>query len=146
MQAGAGSDCFSAYGLGGHGGQCPHRAARGGDRLAVERLLHRHQSLLDARGSRFYRPGGDEDDVAQEARIGFVTAVLLPRRPRTEPPRFRRPLLCAARSPPPGASTAKLTEAVPGEAAERPWTSLQCRENVVDLALAREQLRELGTA
>ena len=32
-----------------------------------------------------------------------------------------------------------------GEAGERPRTSLQCRENVVDLALAREQLRELST-
>jgi hypothetical protein len=35
---------------------------------------------------------------------------------------------------------------VPREAAERAWTALQCRENVVDLALAREQLRELSTS
>jgi hypothetical protein len=93
-------------GLGGHGGQCPHRAARGGDQLAVERPLHRHQSLLDARGSRFYRPGGDEDDVAQEARIGFVTAVRCYRDGRGPSLRGFAALCSArqpsARSPPPG--------------------------------------------
>jgi hypothetical protein len=47
-------------------------AAQGGDQLAVERLLPRHQSLLDAQGSRFFLPGGDRDE---EARIGFMKAV-----------------------------------------------------------------------
>jgi hypothetical protein len=50
-------------------------AAQGGDQLAFERLLRRHQGLLDAQAARFYLPGGDQDDVAQEARIGFMKAV-----------------------------------------------------------------------
>src|ERR671919_979364 len=50
-------------------------AAQRGDQLAFERLLRGHQGLLDAQASRFYLPGGDQDDVAQEARIGFMKAV-----------------------------------------------------------------------
>jgi DNA-directed RNA polymerase specialized sigma subunit len=37
--------------------------------------VRRYQRLLDGRASRFYLPGGDQDDVAQEARIGFVKAI-----------------------------------------------------------------------
>jgi DNA-directed RNA polymerase specialized sigma subunit len=35
----------------------------------------RYQHLLDVHASRFYLPGGDADDIAQEARIGFMKAV-----------------------------------------------------------------------
>src|ERR671915_1542287 len=50
-------------------------AAQRGDQLAFERLLRRYQRLLDAHASRFYLPGGDVDDLVQEAHIGFIKAV-----------------------------------------------------------------------
>jgi RNA polymerase sigma-H factor len=50
-------------------------AAQRGDQLAFERLLRRYQRLLDGHASRFYLPGGDADDLVQEARIGFMKAV-----------------------------------------------------------------------
>jgi DNA-directed RNA polymerase specialized sigma24 family protein len=49
-------------------------AAQAGNELAFERLLSRHQRLLDAQASRFYLPSGDAD-VAQEARIGSMNAL-----------------------------------------------------------------------
>lgn len=50
-------------------------AAQRGDQLAFERLLRRYQRMLDAHASRFYLPGGQADDLVQEARIGFLKAV-----------------------------------------------------------------------
>lgn len=50
-------------------------AAQDGDELAFQRLLRRYQPLLDAHARRYFLPGGDDDDVAQEARIGFAKAV-----------------------------------------------------------------------
>lgn len=44
-------------------------AAQAGDQIAFERLLRRHQGLLDAHASRFYLPGGDQDDGAQDAHV-----------------------------------------------------------------------------
>jgi DNA-directed RNA polymerase specialized sigma24 family protein len=43
-------------------------AARRGDQLAFERLLRRYRRMLDVHASRFYLPGGDADDIVQEAR------------------------------------------------------------------------------
>jgi len=125
-------------------------AAQGGDQLAVERPLRRHQSLLDAHGSRFFLPGGDRDasprrHASASCRPCASTAAAAARTSAVSPPCVTRQLssaLTAARR----ARHRQLTEAVPREAAERAWTALQCRENVVDLALAREQLRELSTS
>jgi Sigma-70 region 2 len=50
-------------------------AAQAGDELAFRRLLRRHQRLLEQQAGRFYLPGGDGDDVLQEARLGFTKAV-----------------------------------------------------------------------
>src|SRR5918992_5676543 len=50
-------------------------AAQRGDQLAFGRLLSRYKRSLDAHASRFYLPGGDADDIVQEARIGFMRAV-----------------------------------------------------------------------
>src|ERR687898_2362623 len=49
--------------------------AQRGDQLSFERLLRRYRRMLDAHVSRFYLPGGDADDLVQEARIGFMKAV-----------------------------------------------------------------------
>jgi hypothetical protein len=95
-------------------------AAQGGDQLGVERLLRRHQSLLDAQGSRFFLPGGDPDDVAREApsassRRCASTAAAAARASAVLPPCITRQLssaVGAARR----AKHRQLTEAV----AERP--------------------------
>jgi DNA-directed RNA polymerase specialized sigma subunit len=51
-------------------------AAQRHDRRAEEELLRRYQPLLRATVHRFRLPAGvDRDDIAQEARIGFLRAV-----------------------------------------------------------------------
>jgi len=51
-------------------------AAKRDDRHATEELLRRYQPLLRATTHRFRLPAGiDRDDIAQEARIGFLRAI-----------------------------------------------------------------------
>jgi len=49
--------------------------AQQGDDLAQQALIRRYHRLACARGRRYYLPGGDADDVAQEALIGLYKAV-----------------------------------------------------------------------
>lgn len=123
-------------------------AAQEGDQLAFERLLRRHQGLLDAKASRFYLPGGDEDDVAQEARIGFMKAVHFYRGGRGSS--FRTfAELCVSRQLA-GALTAArrakhqpLSESARGEPAERAFAGVPDREDPLARLIARDRLREL---
>src|SRR5919106_5226632 len=123
-------------------------AAQRGDQLAFERLLRRYQRLLDAHASRFYLPGGDADDLVQEARIGFLKAVRYYRGGRGSSFRSFAELCVSRRLA--GALTAArrnkhslVTNALGGQEAERAWTALPDGDDPVDLALARERLREL---
>jgi hypothetical protein len=149
IRAGAGTDCFPAYGLGGHGGQCPprSRARRRSARCRAAAAPPPEPArcpglpLLPAGwrpGRR--RPGGT---------IRFVTAVRFYRGGRGSS--FRSFAALHYPTTVERGRRGETGQAPPahrgrgGEAAERPGTSLQCRENVVDLALGREQLRELST-
>lgn len=49
--------------------------ARSGDELAVDSLLRRYESLLRLWASEFFLPGGDDDDLRQEARLGLLAAI-----------------------------------------------------------------------
>lgn len=49
--------------------------ARGGDELAFRRLASRHSDLIDVVVARYFLPGGDKDDLRQEALIGLSEAV-----------------------------------------------------------------------
>jgi RNA polymerase sporulation-specific sigma factor len=49
--------------------------AQQGDDLAQQALIQRYHRLACARGRRYYLPGGDADDVVQEALIGLYKAV-----------------------------------------------------------------------
>jgi RNA polymerase sporulation-specific sigma factor len=123
-------------------------AAQGGDELAFERLLRRHQGLLDAQASRFYLPGGDQDDVAQEARIGFLKAVRFYRGARGSS--FRTfAELCVARQLA-GALTAAtrakhrpLSGSARGEQAERTLAALPNRDEPLDRLVAQDRLADL---
>jgi RNA polymerase sporulation-specific sigma factor len=123
--------------------------AQQGDGHALRVLLERHRPLLAGEVGRYYDlPGGDRDDTAQEARIAVAAAVRCYRGGRGSSFRsFAR--LCVSRRLA-GALTAArrkkhslVTDALGGEEAERVWTALPDRDDPVDLALAREQLREL---
>jgi RNA polymerase sporulation-specific sigma factor len=126
-------------------------AARGGDELAFQRLLRRHRGLLEEQARRFYLPGGDADDVLQEARIGFAQAA------RCYHPdhgasfaTFAR--LCVTRQLASAVTAARrgkhqpLNDAARGGAADRAWACLPAREDASDLALAHERLAELRAA
>lgn len=122
-------------------------AAQQGNQLAFERLLRRHQRLLDAQASRFYLPG-DEEDVAQEARIGFIKAVRFYRGGRGSS--FRTfAELCVSRqlaSALTASSRLKhhpLSESARGEEAERASAALPDRVEPLDQLVARERLSEL---
>jgi RNA polymerase sporulation-specific sigma factor len=123
-------------------------AAQGGDQLAFERLLRRHQSLLYAQASRFYLPGGDQDDAAQEARIGFMKAVRFYRGRRGSS--FRTfAELCVARQLAGAVAAARrskhepLNGAARGDPAERTLAAVPDRDEPVDLIVARDRLGDL---
>ena len=123
-------------------------AAQRGDQLAFERLLRRYQRLLDGHASRFYLPGGDADDVAQEARIGFMKAVRFYRGGRGSS--FRTfAELCVSRQLA-GAITAArrakhrpLNESARGDQAERTLAAVPDRDEPIDLLVARDRLGDL---
>lgn len=50
--------------------------AQDGDELAMEFLLNRYAGLLGHICDKYYLKDGDRDDLLQEARIGFVQAVM----------------------------------------------------------------------
>lgn len=125
-------------------------AARGGDEVAFQRLLRRHRDLLTATVSRFYVPGGDHDDVAQEARIGFAKAVDGYRPHRGSFRNFAS--LCINRhlnSAVKGARRAKhlvLSQAAHGEPAENAMATLPATDGYddpADRAVAAERRAEL---
>ena len=102
IRAGAGTDCFPAYGLGGHGGQCPPRSR-------ARRRSARWSSGCCAATRACSMPRAP----ASSCRVATGTTspgrhhplrhggALLPRRRRLELPQFRRPALpenCRARS------------------------------------------------
>lgn len=49
--------------------------AQQGDRAAAAELVRRYTDVAYAVASRFYMPGGDRDDVRQEALLGIVRAI-----------------------------------------------------------------------
>jgi RNA polymerase sporulation-specific sigma factor len=123
-------------------------AAQRGDQLAFERLLRRYQHSLDARVSRFYLPGGDADDVMQEARIGFVKAVRFYRGGRGSS--FRTfAELCVARQLAGAISAARrakhepLNEAARGDQAERTSAAVPDCADLLDQLVARDRLADL---
>jgi RNA polymerase sporulation-specific sigma factor len=120
-------------------------AAQGGDQLAFERLLRRHRGLLDAHASRVYLPGGDQDDVAQEARIGFMKAVRFYCASRGSSFRtFAR--LCVSRQLASAVTAARrakhqpLSESARGERAERTLAGVPDREDPLDGLIAQDRL------
>jgi len=122
--------------------------AQRGDQESFERLLVAHRGLLEFHARRFFLPGGDKQDVLQEARIGFAKAVRCYRGGRGSS--FRSfASLCVGRQLA-GALTAAqrekhrpLSEAARGEQAQRAWGALPAREDPLDRALAGERLAEL---
>jgi RNA polymerase sporulation-specific sigma factor len=123
-------------------------AAQRGDQLAFERLLRRHQGLLDAHASRFYLPGGDQDDVAQEARIGFMKAVRFYRGGRGSS--FRSfAELCVARQLASALTAARrakhgpLSESARGDQADRTLAAVPDRADSLDQVVADDRLRDL---
>src|ERR687895_1073380 len=123
-------------------------AAQRGDQLAFERLLDRYQRLLDGHASRFYLPGGDADDIAQEARIGFMKAVRFYRGGRGSSfHTFAQ--LCVARQLAGAIAAARrakhqpLNEAARGDQAERTLAAVPGREDPLDELIARDRLGEL---
>ena len=123
-------------------------AAQRGDQLAFERLLWRYHRSLDAHASRFYLPGGDADDIVQEARIGFMKAVRFYRGGRGSS--FRTfAELCVSRQLAGAIAAARrtkhrpLNESVRGEHAERALAAAPDREEPLDQLVARERLGEL---
>jgi RNA polymerase sporulation-specific sigma factor len=50
-------------------------AARRGDATAQARVLSQYEPMMRLIARRLYLPGGDHDDLAQEARVGLVDAV-----------------------------------------------------------------------
>src|SRR5918994_3332359 len=119
--------------------------AQRGDQLSFERLLRRYQRLLDAHASRFYLPGGDADDLVQEARIGFLKAVRFYRGRRGSS--FRTfAELCVSRQLA-GAITAArrgqhqpLNEATRCGHAERTLAAVPDRAEPLDRLVARDRL------
>jgi len=126
-------------------------AAGGGDEIAFRRLMHDHQGLIEQHVARFYLPGGDEDDVRQEARIGFTQAVSRYRVDRGAS--FATfAVMCMTRRLSNALATARrgkhqvLTCAVGGEQAEQAWANICDGSDPTRRLLAREQLAELRPA
>ena len=61
-------------------------AARRGDATAQARVLSQYEPMMRLIARRLYLPGGEHDDLAQEARVGLVDAM------RTWDPAPRRPV------------------------------------------------------
>jgi RNA polymerase sporulation-specific sigma factor len=123
-------------------------AAQRGDQLAFERLLRRYQRLLDAKSSRLYLPGGDSDDLVQEARIGFMKAVRFYRGGRGSS--FRTfAELCVSRQLAGAIATARrskhqpLNESARGDPAERKLAAVPDREDPLERLVAHDRLADL---
>src|ERR687895_2798993 len=123
-------------------------AAQRGDQLAFERLLRRYQPVLNAHASRLYLPGGDADDLAQEARVGFMKAVRFYRGGRGSS--FRTfAELCVARQLAGAIAAARrdkhrpLNEAARGDQAERTLADVPDRADPLDRLVAQERLGDL---
>jgi RNA polymerase sporulation-specific sigma factor len=128
------------------------RAAQGGDELAFQRLLRHHQALLDAHARRYFLPGGDHDDVAQEARIGFAKAVR-GYRPDAGASFRTFAAMCITRQLATALKAARrhkhlaLSGATRGEDAQRAWEHLPDRaDSPAQRAQARERRDELAAA
>src|SRR5918994_944955 len=122
--------------------------AQRGDQLAFERLLRRYRRMLDAHVSRFYLPGGDADDLVQEARVGFMKAVRFYRGGRGSS--FRTfAELCVSRQLASAITASRrakhrpLSEAARGESAERASAQLPGRDDPHLELVARDRLRDL---
>jgi len=128
-------------------------AAQDGDELAFQRLLRRYQPLLDAHARRYFLPGGDDDDVAQEARIGFAKAVR-GYRPDAGASFSTFAAVCVARQLASALKAARrhkhlaLSEASRGDDdAARAWERLPASaDGPAERALARERRDELRAA
>jgi RNA polymerase sporulation-specific sigma factor len=123
-------------------------AAQAGDELAFRRLLRNHQRLLEQQAARFYLPGGDADDVLQEARIGFANAVRAyrPERGASFPSFARRCIASQLATALTAATRVKhqpLNDAAHGDDATRSLENLPGGESPTDRALAGELLQEL---
>jgi RNA polymerase sporulation-specific sigma factor len=123
-------------------------AAQRGDQLAFERLLRRYQRLIDAHASRFYLPGGDADDLVQEARIGFMKAVRFYRGGRGSSfHTFAE--LCVSRQLAGAIAAARrakhrpLNESVRRDQAERALAAVPDCEDPLDTLVARDRLGDL---
>jgi RNA polymerase sporulation-specific sigma factor len=137
--------------------RCDHEqalvhAARAGNELAFQRLLRRHQPLLNAHARRYFLPGADDDDVAQEARIGFGKAVR-GYRPDAGASFRTFAAMCVTRQLASALTAARrrkhlaLSEACRGEDAERAWERMPDRaDGPAQRALARERRDELAAA
>jgi RNA polymerase sporulation-specific sigma factor len=126
-------------------------AAQAGDELAFRRLLRHHQRLLEQQAARFYLPGGDADDVLQEARIGFANAVhaYRPERGASFLSFARRCVASQLATALTAARRAKhqpLNDAARGDDATRSLENLPGGQEPADRALAGELLRELEQA
>jgi DNA-directed RNA polymerase specialized sigma24 family protein len=51
------------------------RAAKRGDRLAEARLLELYEPMVRRIAGSLYLPGGEREDLAQEARLGILGAI-----------------------------------------------------------------------
>jgi RNA polymerase sigma factor (sigma-70 family) len=127
-------------------------AARAGDELAFQRLLRRHQPLLDAHARRYFLPGADHDDILQEARIAFAKAVWS-YRPDAGASFRTFAALCVTRQLASALTAARrhkhlaLSEASRGDDAERAWELLPDRaDGPAERVLARERRDELRAA
>jgi RNA polymerase sporulation-specific sigma factor len=123
-------------------------AAQLGDQLAFERLLVRYQGLLDAHASRLYLPGGESDDLVQEARIGFMKAVRFYRGGRGSS--FRTfAELCVSRQLAGAIAAARRAKHQPlngsasGDHAERILAAVPVREDALDQLIGRDRLGDL---
>jgi len=137
--------------------RCDHEqalvhAARAGDELAFQRLLRRHQPLLDAHARRYFLPGADHDDILQEARIAFAKAVWS-YRPDAGASFRTFAALCVTRQLASALTAARrhkhlaLSEASHGDDAERAWELLPDRaDGPAERVLARERRDELRAA
>jgi RNA polymerase sporulation-specific sigma factor len=124
------------------------KTAQRGDQLAFERLLRRYQRLLDAHASRFYLPGGDADDIVQEACVGFMKAVRYYHDGRGSS--FRTfAELCVSRQLAGAIAAATrvkhqpLNESARGDRAEHTLAALPDREDPLDQLVARDRLGDL---
>jgi RNA polymerase sporulation-specific sigma factor len=123
-------------------------AAQRGDQLAFDRLLRRYQRLLDGHASRVYFPGGDADDVGQEARVGFMKAVRFYRGGRGSSfHTFAE--LCVSRQLAAAITAARrgkhqlLNEAARGDQAERALAAVPDHEDPLATLVARDRLGDL---